>query len=270
MKKIVFLEMSPAGPNKLHKRMFENNELCDFFYVTFKKEIKNNNNCLGFFPNTVWGETRQKLYELVPKNYDYYCFMDDDIIFKSATTLNFLEQLLIDLKKTKSIVLTPYYQNEQHQCVAPYVPTYSKGSYFLRYFTNVCCKVYHKEYLDYFFPINLKFGGTYDSALFLGLLELLFMNKIICSHNIISINPPDTRANYQNSKKDHDNAFLMWRNQFKQEQFKNNNHEYLRNKFLSLYKTPINEEKLNEKSEINLDFFNENSMFITRYNNLNK
>jgi len=267
MKKIVFLEISPEGPIKLHKRMFENNELCDFFYVTFKKEIKNDNNCLGFFPNTVWGETRQKLYELVPKNYDYYCFMDDDLIFKSATNENFIQQLLIDLKNTNSIVLTPYYQNEEHQSI---YPTFSEGSYFLRYFTNACCKVYHKDYLDYFFPINLKFGGTYDSALFLGLLELLFMNKIICSHNIISINPPDSRANYKNSKRDSNNAFLMWRNEFKQEQFKNNNMEYLRNTFLSLYKTPIQEEKLNEKIKINFELFNENSMFITRYNNLNK
>mgnify|MGYP001171641694 CR=1 FL=1 len=267
MKKIVFLEMSPVGPNNLHKKLFENNDLCDFFYVTFKKEIKNDTNCLGFFPNTVWGETRQKLYELVPKNYDYYCFMDDDIIFESTTNENFIQQLLIDLKKTNSIVLTPYYQNEKGQSI---YPTFSKGSYFLRYFTNACCKVYHKDYLDYFFPINLKFGGTYDSALFLGLLELLFMNKIICSHNIISINPPDSRGDYKNSNRDAENAFLMWRNEFKQEQFKNNNFEYLRNAFLSLYKSPIKEEKLNEKLKTNLELFNENSMFIIRYNNLNK
>ena len=69
-KKIVFLEMSPNGPNKHHIEILKNNDKCDFFYVTFKKPVENDDSFLGFFPNTVWGETRQKLFELVPKKYD--------------------------------------------------------------------------------------------------------------------------------------------------------------------------------------------------------
>ena len=200
MKKIVFLEMNADGPTQYHSDLF-NNDKCDFFYVTFKKNVENDSRFLGFFPQTVWGETRNKLYELVPKNYEYYCFIDDDIIFESKTDIEFIDQLLVDLERTKPIVLSPYYINNNNEG-----KEFNLGHFYLNYFGNNCCKIYNSKYLNFFYELITKYGGTYDSAHLVNILELIFENKILCSHNLTMINP-DHKANYPNGKKNMEN---MW------------------------------------------------------------
>jgi len=198
--KICFLETSPDGPTDHHLNLF-NNDICDFFYVTFKKKI-NDNKCLAFCPNTKWGETRNKLYELVPKIYDYYAFIDDDIIFTSNTKLGFIDQLIIDIKKTNPIVLSAYYLNNNNEGKKLDPP-----NYYNNFFGNQCFKLYHKDFLNYFFPAITKFGGTYDTCHMNNILEIPFMNKIICSHNISMMN---LVHNGKYTKKDKENMKNLW------------------------------------------------------------
>lgn len=202
-KKIVFLEVNAKGPSDYHSEFFKKSKNYDFFYVTFKENVLNDDRCLGFFPNTVWAETRNKLYELVPKQYDYYCFMDDDIIYESSTEYSFIDQLLLDLEKTKPAVMSPYYKNDHNEGIP-----YDKGNYYLNYFGNNCCKIYNSKFLNYFYPLVTKYGGIFDSAHLVNILELIFINKIICSHNIFMVNP-DHNFNYTNGA---EKMNMMWNN----------------------------------------------------------
>ncbi len=266
-KKIVFLEMSPNGPNKHHIEILKNNDKCDFFYVTFKKPVENDDSFLGFFPNTVWGETRQKLFQLVPKKYDYYCFIDDDIIFNSCTPKSFIEQLLIDIDNIEPVVLAPYYTNEK-----PGNPVYKmkqESGYALKYFSNCAFKAYHKDYLNYFFPIDMKYGGQYASAFFLGLLELIFKNKIIISHNITYTNPPEQIANYSNAKNYEIKAWNEYKTYFNMDLNNVDRQDFIKN-YVNKYYNILEKDKY--KKNIIIDFEsiykNNNNIFHNRYKNI--
>lgn len=268
-KKIVFLEMSPYGPNKHHIEILKNDNKCDFFYVTFKKSVENDNSFLGFFPNTVWGETRQKLFDLVPKKYDYYCFIDDDIILKSCTTKSFIEQLLIDIDNTNPVVIAPYYTNEQPTCPV-YKIKYDNG-YAIKYFSNCAFKAYHKDYLNYFFPIDMKYGGQYASAFFLGLLELIFKNKIITSHNITYTNPPEQIADYSNAKNHVVNAWNEYKTYFIDSlNLQNVDRQRFITNYVNKYYVMITKDKYKQNVEIDItSVYKINNIFNERYINNN-
>ena len=104
MKRYCVLQITPENPNQKHVEYFKDKEESDFFFVTYKKE---NPDSLGFFPNTVWSETRNILCELVPKEYDYYAFLDHDMGLEPRTNLGPYEQILKDLEMNPA-VLTYY------------------------------------------------------------------------------------------------------------------------------------------------------------------
>jgi hypothetical protein len=269
--KIVFLEMSPDGPNEHHIEILKNNDKCDFFYVTFKKPVENDDSFLGFFPNTVWGETRQKLFELVPKKYDYYCFIDDDIILKSCTANSFIEQLLIDINTIEPVVMAPYYTNEQTNGNCPVYKMKNDNGYAMKYFSNCAFKAYHKDYLNYFFPIDMKYGGQYASAFFLGLLELIFKNKIITSHNITYTNPPEQLADYSNAKTHENNAWNEYKTYFNMNLNNINKSSFITHYVNNNYKVLTTDIY---KQCIEIDFssvYKNNNIFYDRYiNNIHR
>ena len=53
----------------------------DLYFVTFKKE---NSNAVDFLPNSTWSDGRNRLWEEVRGKYNYYLFIDDDLIFNKA------------------------------------------------------------------------------------------------------------------------------------------------------------------------------------------
>ena len=96
MKRLCVLQVTPKKPNPDHVSFFENKEDCDFFFVTHDSP---NEKALKFCPNTTWVDTRNILADLVPKEYEYYAFVDYDFIFEPKGTLGVLEQILFDLNK---------------------------------------------------------------------------------------------------------------------------------------------------------------------------
>ena len=79
-KRFCILQVTPSVPNIEHQKMF-NTDYSDFYFVTHDDEHPDS---LSFCPNTVWSETRNTLVELVPKQYDYYGFIDYDYILKTT------------------------------------------------------------------------------------------------------------------------------------------------------------------------------------------
>lgn len=252
--KICFLETSREGPTKHHLELFQN-EVCDFFYVTFGKEIKNDSKCLAFCPNTKWGETRNKLYELVPKKYDYYAFIDDDIIFTSNTDLEFIDQLIADIKKTNPIVLSAYYLNNNNENKEFDLP-----NYYNNFFGNNCFKLYHKDFLEYFFPCITKFGGTYDSCHMNNILEIRFMDKIICSHNI-SMNNPVHSGNYTKKDKENMKKLWIWVKQFLFKKIDSDDPLQIKKEYLKKNNKILNFDKEDNKKKLN----NSNHIFINNF-----
>ena len=153
-KPLAILEVSPKGPTKHHLDLFADHPLCDFYYVTHDAPCEG---ALKFCPKTSWAETRNTLAELVPKQYDYYAFLDYDIVFESQTDKSVVHQLVEDLQEWKPAVLIPYYQfDDKGLTHLGKTPSSHKA------FTNNCVKIVHSSLLDWFFPLETKFGGTLD------------------------------------------------------------------------------------------------------------
>ena len=94
MKKFCVLQVTPKEPNPKHVELFLKQKECDFFFVTHDAP---NKDALKFCPNTTWTDTRNILSTLVPKEYEYYAFVDYDYHFRPLRHLNAKQQILEDL-----------------------------------------------------------------------------------------------------------------------------------------------------------------------------
>ena len=181
-KRLCVLQVTPSEPNLEHVRLFDQKENCDFYFVTHDEY---NEKSLKFCPNTTWTDTRNILMELVPKNYDYYAFMDYDYKLHPKGDLGTLEQIIYDLEKFNPAVLT-YYPGEG--LITPFAKDkeyYNKYDYSVIPFTHCGLKIIHNSLIDWFFPMLTKFGGGVDACHLFNILEIPFMKHVICSHKIV-------------------------------------------------------------------------------------
>ena len=182
MKRLCVLQVTPEQPNPDHVRFFENKDNCDFFFVTHDAD---NEKALKYCPNTTWVDTRNILADMVPKEYEYYAFVDYDFVFEPKTGLGVLEQILHDLEITEPAVLT-YYPGPGF-----ITPFNSDEEYFEKYeysiipFTHCGMKVIHHSLMDWFFPMITRFGGGVEACHFFNIQELPFLKNVVCSHNMV-------------------------------------------------------------------------------------
>ena len=104
-KRLCILQVAPSNPDPTHVEMFSDKEDCDFYFVTHDDPHPE---ALQFCPNTTWTDTRNILATQVPKQYDYYAFVDYDYVFRPLRNLAPLEQILEDLDDFNPAVLTYY------------------------------------------------------------------------------------------------------------------------------------------------------------------
>ena len=78
-----------------HKQQF-NTDVSDFYRLNFKTEDDPNAFITGI--GTTHMEGRNLLYKNVPKNYDYYIFIDDDVSFKEDDIATKIHNLLVEYK----------------------------------------------------------------------------------------------------------------------------------------------------------------------------
>lgn len=169
--KLCFLEISPKGPLSIHKDIV-NSDLVSFYFVTHDKRVANS---LGFFKGETWAENRNHLYQLVPKRYDYYCFIDYDVELKSLSDKSVVEQIFDDLDRFWPAVLVPTNINSE---------TESKNveaNYKSGLFANTQIKIYHKSILDYILPLPTKFGGFWDASSISNILEIPLKERVIAT-----------------------------------------------------------------------------------------
>ena len=100
MKKFCILEQGGLCNEQItiEKKNLFTTQFSDFYRLNWRTE----NDPYAFITrkNITWSEGRSFLYESVPKNYDYYIFIDDDIVFNSdgEDIASTIQELLIEYK----------------------------------------------------------------------------------------------------------------------------------------------------------------------------
>ena len=187
-KRLCVLQVTPETPNEEHVRVFSDKEDCDFFFVTHDAP---NEQALKYCPNTTWAETRNILAELVPKEYDYYAFVDYDYKFRPQRELDTLEQIIEDLQMNPAI-LTYYPGLGLETPYATDMEFYNSRDYSCIPFTHFGLKIIHKSLMKWFYPLCTNFSVNVDSCHMFNIQEIPFLKNVVCSHKML----------YDNSKSD--------------------------------------------------------------------
>jgi hypothetical protein len=182
VKKFCVLQVTPLIPNPEHVQAFGQQKECDFFFVTHDGP---NKDALKYCPNTTWTDTRNVLASLVPKNYEYYAFIDYDYNFRPLGELGVKEQILEDLNDFSPAVLT-YYPGEG--MTTPYaadIDYRNSAPATVIPFTHCGMKVVHHSLMNWFFPMLTNFGGGVEACHLFNILEIPFLRHVICSHKMV-------------------------------------------------------------------------------------
>ena len=210
MKKFCVLQVTPYKPNKQHIELFANKKESDFYFVTHDKP---NPDALKFCPNTHWNETRDILIDLVPKNYEYYAFVDYDYNLRTRTDKNFYDQLINDLNKFNPSVLIPYPGKGNSTDLVNDEKFFKERCYSINAFTHCGLKVIHHSLLKWFFPMTTGFHHGWAASHFFNILEIPFLSSSITSHLLIydnEVNNPNSTHN-KNAEKILDmHKLWMW------------------------------------------------------------
>ena len=182
VKKFCILQVAPLAPNPEHVEMFSKQKECDFFFVTHDGP---NKDALKYCPNTTWTDTRNILASEVPKNYEYYAFVDYDYNFHPLGSLNTKEQIAADLENFQPAVLT-YYPGKG--LITPFADNIEyRDSYEASVipFTHCGMKVVHHSLMNWFFPMLTNFGGGVEACHMFNIMEIPFLRHVVCSHKMV-------------------------------------------------------------------------------------
>ena len=182
MKKFCILQVTPEKPNPDHVELFSNQKECDFYFVTHDEP---NESALKFCPNTTWTDTRNILAKDVPKNYEYYGFVDYDYIIRPLRNLDAKEQILEDLNEFNPAILTYYPGNGMVTPFAENIEYRDSRDASIIPFAHAGMKFVHHSLLKWFFPMITKFGGGVESCHLFNILEIPFLRHVVCSHKMV-------------------------------------------------------------------------------------
>ena len=194
-KKLCILQVTPENPNAKHVELFSDKPECDFYFVTHDAEHQD---ALKFCPNTTWAETRNILAEMVPKEYDYYAFVDYDYTFRPQRELGTLEQIFEDLQ-TNPAILTYYPGNGLQTPYASDTNYYNSKDQSCIPFTHFGLKIVHKSLMKWFFPLCTNFSVNIDSCHMFNIQEIPFLKNVVCSHKMLYDNSVSDAAAVYNS-----------------------------------------------------------------------
>lgn len=181
-KRFCVLQVTPESPNPEHIALFDNQDECDFYFVTHDVAHKD---ALKFCPNTTWTDTRNVLAAEVPKKYEYYAFVDYDYNFRPLADLNPKQQILADLKQYEPAVLTYYPGNGMTTPFAADTHYRDSRPASILPFSHCGMKVVHHSLMNWFFPMVTRFGGGVEACHLFNILEIPFLKNVVCSHKMV-------------------------------------------------------------------------------------
>lgn len=178
--KICLLEVGPSGPllNNHRENIIESFK-DDYYFVTHDNEHPK---AMSFNKGFCWAKNRNYLAKHVPKKYDYYWFTDYDVSYKSMTQFSVYDQIIKDLTKMKPAVMVCHDESKAKNNYGGL--TYEGNEYQNIAMSNNQMKIIHADLLDWFFPMPFEFGGIWDACHFFNVLEIPFLDSIICTFNV--------------------------------------------------------------------------------------
>ena len=217
-KRLCVLQVTPSEPNKDHIKYFNSKELCDFYFVTHDNP---HDDALQYCPNTKWADTRNILAAEVPKEYDYYAFIDYDYILRPQRNLDPLEQIIEDLDFFEPAVLTYYPGNNLETPYAKDKKYRDSKEYSCIPFTHAGLKIVHHSLMKWFFPMTTTGNSDIESCHMFNIQEIPFLRHVICSHKMIYDNGySDLTSEYNRNaaaaKRKMDDMWLWIKPAFKQ------------------------------------------------------
>jgi len=209
-KKFCVLQVTPKEPNPEHIKLFANKNHSDFFFVTHDSP---NEQALKFCPNTTWTDTRNILATEVPKEYEYYAFVDYDYNFRPLRDLNPFEQILEDLEEYNPAVLTYYPGTGMITPFATNVQYRDSKDASILPFSHCGMKVVHHSLMSWFFPMITRYGGGVEACHLFNILEIPFLKHVVCSHKMVYDNgfTDDNAPHNQNGAWNKYRMDEMWR-----------------------------------------------------------
>ena len=208
-KRLCILQVAQSNPDPTHVEMFSDKEDCDFYFVTHDDPHPE---ALQFCPNTTWTDTRNILATQVPKQYDYYAFVDYDYVFRPLRDLAPLEQILEDLDDFNPAVLTYYPGNGMTTPFAANTDYRDSRDASVLPFSHCGMKVVHHSLIQWFFPMVTRFGGGVEACHLFNILEIPFLKHVVCSHKMVYDNgfTDEEAPHNQNGAKNKYTMDSMW------------------------------------------------------------
>jgi len=160
------LYISPNGKIPYIHETFKDS---DVYYVTYLRECAGS---IGFNKGANWIYNRNDLAKKIEKKYEYYIFMDYDVVFDCGDTERKINEYL---QEYYPAIMTPINAKKEKMV---------KGKIENNPLTNNHVKIIHHSLVDYFFPMLDRFGGFWDGAIFFATLATAFRSNIIHVHDI--------------------------------------------------------------------------------------
>ena len=150
----------------MHKKQF-NTEFSDFYRLNW--ETMDDPNAFIYKNNITWSEGRSLLYEKVPKKYDYYIFIDDDITFELADksskgSWNVAPTIKNLLEEYKPVMATLHSNKWHFSGIAEELEKQNKGGKGLRKVfpfagQDMDCQILSKSFAEVMFPVVYHGAG---------------------------------------------------------------------------------------------------------------
>ena len=151
-----------------HKEQF-NTEFSDFYRLNWKTD--DDPNAFIVDKDCIWSEGRSILYESVPKKYDYYILIDDDVKFQGDDVALQIKELLEEYKPLTGTFMDYFHSTirEKGGKVRSYLSWHfremrhkiesKKQRVFLIAMYDLACQIFSKEYASCMLPVT-HHGGN--------------------------------------------------------------------------------------------------------------
>lgn len=247
MKTFCVLTQTQYRSNKLlesYKNEF-NTDFSSFYKLNWKH--LDDTDALVCKQNICWSEGRSLLYSHVPKNYEYYIFIDDDIIFKNTTDkLSVSEKIrdMLDYYKPLAGCFNGKHKNGTPEWHLSKIPRKTGAFPIMGYDLNT--NIFHHSFAAVMFPIIYHGSGRcmWYSAY---ICHKLYPGKNICITDISTKNArhednesfglehfikPDVITQKFAANLKNPDDFNCW------------NHKYIMNKNRSVSSQPVSREEV--------------------------
>lgn len=199
MKKLCILEIVPSI--SYNNKNIYNDPRVDHFFITYKEY---NERSIKFNEGKSWGENRNELFnhlDLNSNNYEYFMFIDYDIVLenKNKSNDNILDRIILSLDKYKPVMYRTSGYNDELK---------TNNEYSIGGFINHSFTILREDIMKYVFPLPTKMGGFWDSASWINTIVVpCFEKSILVDNTIIAINT--INSGYAHNKNVYDGKKAM-------------------------------------------------------------